>query len=408
MSKQRAAFLALAFALSAIAPRALAGAELKVDQLELLSHGELNEENGTYEVGSRLFFGMSMEGGDKFAGLLKLDFLNGNIERALGLASSDADGSSDADLADRINNLTSPRLRTVAVTARDMFGMPVDFSYFVGEMDAFCSGDDFVPLFGAAPFATELRGPMVYPDGVGGNPRVWYNGIYAANGTGFKVATTPRLSERSVGYAYFYQDANVGVGTWSGDFRYLFNGSSVKAELFLGATTGDHASSRGIYRGGILFLASSGDIGEFLAQIGATRWDAVVPLSLNDMFFLFEPRVYIGNSLVSITVFYHPSWYQQKDYREEGERGALDAAFDVRFGSVSKAGMQGGLQTMIAFRPYSADTDVTPTIAVDASPYYALVSGGVRWDFKLDLRLFPFPDPWYGMFKPFIGLKTSY
>ena len=45
---------------------------------------------------------------------------------------------------------------------------------------------------------------------------------------------------------------------------------------------------------------------------------------------------------------------------------------------------------------------------VDVSPYYALVSGGVRWDFKLDLRLFPFPDEWYGMFKPFIGLKTSY
>jgi hypothetical protein len=411
MSKPRAALLTLAFALSTALPGALAAADLSVDQLELLSRGYLNEDSGTYEVGSRLFFDMSLKGGDKFAGLLKLDFLNGNIEKALELANTDADSSSESlgdDLTDRINNLTAPRLRTVAITARSMFDLPLDLSYFVGEMDAFCSGDDFVPLFGAAPFATELRGPMVYPDGVGGNPRVWYNGIYSANGSGFKLSTTPALSESSVGYLYFYQDSNVGAGTWSGDLRYLVNGQSIKAELFAGATTGSAEAKRGIYRGGILFLASSGDIGEFLAQIGVTRWDATEPLSLNDLFFLFEPRVYLGSALVSITVFYHPSWYQQKDYSDSGEKGALDTAFDLRFGNVTRTGMQGGLQTLLAFRPLSEDTDVTPTLAVDTSPYYSLVSGGVRWDFKLDLRLFPFPDKWYGMFKPFIGLKTSY
>jgi hypothetical protein len=249
---------------------------------------------------------------------------------------------------------------------------------------------------------------MVYPEGVGGNPRVWYNGIYAANGTGFRLSTTPKLSENSVGYLYFYQDSNVGLGTWSGDLRYLVNGDSVKAEVFAGATTGNAGSLRGLYRGGFLFLASSGDIGEFLAQIGVTRWDATLPLSLNDLFFLFEPRVYLGSALISITVFYHPSWYQQKDYNDLGEKGAWDLAFDTRFGNVSRTGSQGGLQTMLAYRPFSVDTDITPTLAVDASPYYALVSGGIRWDFKLDLRLFPFPDEWYGMFKPFIGLKTSY
>jgi hypothetical protein len=411
MPKPRAALLTLAFVLSAAAPDILVAADLRVDQLELLSHGELNEETGSYEVGSRLFFDLSMEGGDKFAGLLKLDFLNGNVEKALNLANSDADSSSPTlaqDLTDRINNLTSPRLRTVAVTARSMFGLPLDLCYFVGEMDAFCSGDDFVPLFGAAPFATEIRGPMVYPDGLGGNPRVWYNGIYAANGTGFRIATTPKLSEGSVGYLYFYQDSNIGPGTWSGDLRFLSNGSSVKTEIFAGATTGNNESDRGLYRCGLLFFASSGDIGEFLAQMGVTRWDATKSLSLSDLYFLFEPRMYIGSAMTAITFFYHPSWYLQKDYRDLGEERALDMAFDLRFGSLSRVGAQGGIQTILAFRPESEDTDVTPTLAVDASPYYSLVSGGVRWDFKLDLRLFPFPDEWYGMFRPFIGLKTSY
>jgi hypothetical protein len=411
MPKPRAALLALALALSTAAPASLAAADLRVDQLELLSHGALNKETGAYEVGSRLFFDMSLEGGDKFAGLLKLDFLNGNIEKALNLANTDADSSSstlDQDLTDRVNNLTSPRLRTVAVTAKSLFSLPLELTYFVGEMDAFCSGDDFVPLFGTAPFATELRGPMIYPDGVGGNSRIWYNGIYSANGTGFRISTTSKLSDDSAGFLYLYQDSNVGVGTWSTDMRYLINGQTLKAEVFAGATTGNVTAVRGIYRGGVLFLASSGDIGEFLAQIGVTRWDATETLTLRDLYFLFEPRIYLGTAMASITLFYHPSWYMQKDYGDLGEKGAWDLAFDTRFGNVNRSGAQGGLQTILAYRPSSLDTDVTPKLAVDTSPYYALVSGGVRWDFKLDLRLFPFPDEWYGIFKPFIGLKTSY
>jgi hypothetical protein len=411
MPKPRAALLTVVFVLSTAAPGALVAADLRVDQLELLSHGSLNNDTGNYEVASNLFFDMSLEGGDKFAGLLKLDFMNNNVENALNLANTNANSSSSSlgqDLTDRVNNLTSPMLRTVAITARSMFDMPLDFSYFVGEMDNFCSGDEFVPLFGAAPFATELRGPLVYPDGVGGNPKVWYDGIYAANGTGFRVSTTPKLSERSVGYLYFYQDSNVGPGTWSGDLRFLRNGSSVKTEVFAGATTGNVEATRGLYRWGLLFFASPGDTGEFLAQLGVTRWDATRPLSLDDLFFLFEPRVYIGSARAAITVFYHPTWYLQKDYSDLGEKGALDTAFDLRFGNVNSSSAQGGMQTLLAFRPLSEDTAVTPRLAVDVSPYYALVSGGVRWDFKFDLRLFPYPDEWYGMFRPFVGLKTSY
>lgn len=407
MPKPRAALLPLILALSVAAPSALLAADLRVDQLELLTHGALDETTKSFEVSSRLYFDLSMQGGDKFAGLLRLDFLNGDIERALNLANSDlVPGTATlADLADRIDNLASPRLRTVAVTARSLFGLPLDFSYFVGAMDSFCSGDDFTALFGAAPFATDLRGPMVYPDGVGGNPDLWFDGIYGANGTGFRFATTPKLSEKSIGYLYLYQDSNIGPGTWSGDLRFLLNSPSVKAEFFAGGTTG---GSYGLYRGGLLFYAVSGEVGEFLAQAGITRWDPTETLSLDDLYFLFEPRINFGIAQAAITVFYHPSWYLQKDFRDKGEKDALDAAFNIRFGHISKGGFEGGLQTLLEYRPMPIDPTLTPILAIDTSPYYALIAGGVRWDFKLDLRIFPFPSEWYGMFKPFIGLKTSY
>ncbi len=407
-AKPRASRSPLILALSLAAPLALGAADLRVDQLELLTHGALDPSStsGAFKVGSRLYFDLSMEGGDKFAGLLRMDFLNGDIENALNLASAPLPGTAaTADIADRINNLISPRLRTVAVTARSPFSLPVDLTYFVGTMESFCSGDDFPALFGAAPFATDLRGPMVYPDGVGGNPNIWFDGIYTASGTGFKLSTTPNFSSNTVSYLYFYQDANVGAGTWSGDLRFQFNSEGVKAELFGGATGG---GSYGLYRGGLLFYAASGDVGEFLAQAGVTRWDPSASFSLDDMFFLFEPRINFGAGQAAVTVFYHPAWYDQQDFRSSGEKGALDAAFNLRFGHISRSGAEGGVQTLLEFRPLTTDTGVTPPLAVDASPYYSLISGGVRWDFKLDLRLFPFPSQWYGMFRPFIGLKTSY
>jgi hypothetical protein len=408
MPKPRAALPliapALALALTLASPEALFAADIRVDQLELLTHGELNDDTDAFEVSSRLFFDLAMQGGDKFSGLLKLDFLNGDIEKALSTANSSLDGTDASQMADKLNNLVSPRLRTVAVTAKSLAGMPLDFSFFVGKMDTFCSGDDFTVLFGAAPFTTDLRGPMVYPDGVGGDANLWYDGIHAANGTGFRLATTPRLSGSSVGYAYFYQDANVGAGTWSGDLRWLFNADSVKTEIFAGAT---NQGTYGVYRGGLLFYATSGEVGEFLAQAGMTHWDATESFSLDNVFFLFEPRINFGLAQAAITVFYHPAWYLQKDYRELGEKSAIDAAFNLRFGRITRDGAQGGLETMLAFRPL-AETDATPPLAIDASPYYSLISGGVQWDFKLDLRVFPFPSEWYGMFKPFIGLKTSF
>ncbi len=91
------------------------------------------------------------------------------------------------------------------------------------------------------------------------------------DGTGFRLATTPKLSANSIGYLYLYQDSNVGPGgIWSGDLRYQFNSASVKTEIFAGATTG---GAYGIYRGGLMFYANSGDVGEFFAQTGVTYWD---------------------------------------------------------------------------------------------------------------------------------------
>ncbi|MDP3177220.1 MAG: hypothetical protein Q8M76_04900 [Spirochaetaceae bacterium] len=406
MSKRSAVIHLVCFAASlATAPLARA-ADVKIEQLELLTHGGLDESTGSFKIGSRIFFDMALEGGDKFAGLLRLSFLNGDVEEALSLAERDVEGQALTEaqqaawldsLTTKLNNITSPRFKTASVTARAVFGLPLDLSYFIGYLDSFASGDDFVQLFGAAPFASEMRGPMVYPEGIGGNPDLFYQGIHAVNGTGFRLSTTPRLSSSQMGMVYLYQDSDLGAGSWSVDLRGFINKEKVKFEAFAGTST---AGSGLIFRGGILFYAFSGDVGEFFAQVGVPRWDPADGFSLQNLYYLFEPRINFGPGSIAITLFSHPAWYRQI---ETDANSRFDLAFNFRFGTLSQDGAQGGIQALMALKPLD-----TPPASADIAPYYSVIAGGIQWDFKLDLRVFPFPSEWYGIFRPFIGLKTSF
>lgn len=378
----------------------LFGANIVVDNLELVSYGGYDDASGNFPITSRLAFDMSVGGGEKFAGLLRLDFLSTRVEEDL--ATLQGSLPSGATLADLIARTNAPglRLKTAAVTAKRIAGLPLDAEYFVGTLDTFCSGDDFVTLFGAAPFATELRGPLVYPNGIKLNPTVTWDGIYSVYGTGARIGWT--TSDRSHIYAYFYQDSNLGAGTggWSSDLRGLIDFGTVKLESFAGASW-DTGHLLGIYRGGLLFHVAPGDIGEFYAQVGVPEWDPRTAFDVNDIFFLFEPRVDFGSSgQLALSVFYHPAFYQQKT---TGEGGSLDVGFNLRFGKLADTGAQGGAESYLKFRPL----DVQPLTAT-VSPYYEAILSGVAWSLKLGMNLFPFPAYWFGIFQPFVGVKTSF
>jgi len=387
--------LALAIALTAGGAWA---ANISVSKLELLTHGSVDSATGRLGIDSRLFFGMALEGGNKFAGLLLMDFLSGNMEKDLAEWSAPLpDTAGLVDVINRLNAASSMRLRTAAVTARRPLNLPLEATYFVGSMGAFCSGDDFVPLFGAAPFATEMRGPMQYPEGVGGDPDRFYDGIHGVYGTGLRLGTVG--IEKMAGYLYLYQDADLGAGRWSGDIRALIDGKMVKIEAFLGGSADERYKS-GLYRAGLLFHYAPGDVGEFYAQVGIPRWEASTAFSVDSLFFLFEPRVNFAEGSIALTVFYHPAYYLQ---RATNENGALDVGINVRIGQLSQSGTQGGVSSLIAIRPQS-----TTMLSVDIAPYYSFITSGVQWDFKLGIRPFPLPSAWFGIFRPFVGIKTSY
>jgi hypothetical protein len=405
MPKRSAAISILALALAA--PWTAFAADLSVQTLDLISHGGLDSGTGRFAVDTRLYFDLAIKGGEKFGGLIRMDFLSGTVENDLAKSGQTLNHLTGAPIAgdinaiiDKINSLTSPRLRTAAVTARGLLGLPLEATYFVGMLDNFCSGDDFITLYGASPFSTALRGPMVYPEGVGGNSNLFYEGIHAVNGTGFRFGTTSKLSSGFNAYLYAYQDADIGPGFWSGDLRFLLNSGPVKLELFGGGST-QPGAPLGVYRAGMLFYAAPGEVGEFFAQAGIPRWDISKAFSVDELYFLFEPRINFGVGSLALTVFYHPAWYRQK---ETDEAGSLDAAFNLRFGKLAEQGAQGGVESLLELRTATGSTP----LSINISPYYSVIAAGIEWDMKLTLKLFPFPSPWYGVFKPFIGLKTSF
>lgn len=389
---------ALRFAFSALilaAGSLVQAANFAVNSLELVTHGAVDPSSGLFTASTYLDYELDLNGGDKLSALLRLDFLNGDLESAI--------PTSNPPLNWLPGNLY-PQFETAAVTAKDMFGLPVDATYFVGYLDAFCSGDEFVPLFGAAPFATELRGPMIYPNGIGDNPNRYWDGIHATNGTGFRLGTSPRLSDNFVSYLYMYQDLDIGPGSWSSDLRALVNFERVKLEVFAGATV-TPGYSDGLYRSGLMFYATSGDVGEFFAQVGVPHWDPTASFSVDDIFLLFEPRMNFAFGSLTLTVFYHPAYYRQQPTNEDG---AMDAALDLRFGRIAQSGSQWGMQGLLEFRPLTTDPTLVPTLTALASPYYSIIGGGVEWDFKLSLQLLPIPSAIYDIFQPFVGLKTSF
>jgi hypothetical protein len=385
-------------------------AELTVPSLEMASTGTV--ENGTFVLSSIAQADIALSGGYKYGGLLRLSFSSQNLERALGYGRTQVDPVTTAPskedynaLVDRFNNLAALQFKLAQVTARQPFELPLEMSYFIGFSDTFCSGDDFPHLFGSVPISTEFKGLSYFPQGIGDNPAYQYNGIHQAIGTGFHLKFLPW--KQIVPMLYLYQDSafideSTGIpesGRYSGDLRLLVNSQYVKFEAFAGATT--PYGTYGIYRGGMLAFFTTGTGADFLAQVGIPGWEGGTALKVDNLFFLFEPRLSIGLFALHITLFYHPVRYLQLVNPEE--RGATDINIKLLFGDILKHRLQGGLENTINIRSESSNR----TLDVRISPLLSVITEGIRWDMKVRLDPFSYNKP-LEMADIFIGVRTAY
>jgi hypothetical protein len=389
----------------------LFSADITVPRLELVSRAA--SERGEFTVSSVAAADISLEGGYKYGALLGLSFESANLGKALAyrnFALQPLTGSVQPDqgaynaLVDRLNNQAVLSFRIAKATARNLFNLPLELSYFIGIADNFCSGDDFVTRFGTAPIGSRFRGFSYFPKGIDGNISHQYNGIHEVRGTGFSLTLNSWDFIVPMFYGY-YDFSFVGgssgfaeTGHYSGDLRILFNREKVKLEAFAGGTLSK--SDDPILRGGMLAYFSSGMGTEFLLQFGIPGWIVGSDFKIDNFYFLLEPRLDFGLLATYITFFYHPLLYLQKEH--DSERGKADINVKFFAGDTGEYGVEGGLELTVGLKVGEMED-----FSIYAAPFTSFVTDGLQWDVKLRLNLRAFEEPGK-LVEVFMGVRTAY
>jgi hypothetical protein len=371
-------------------PGAAFSANVSVPELELLIHGFLDD--GVFQLNTMGKMDVAIEGGYKFGGRVVIGFENDDlVSRREHLPDDGTTGVSD--IVSYLLLQPSLVFKSAAVTIRELFSIPLDLSVFTGQHTIFCNGDIFPSYFGTYPVASRFGSYVYFPDSI------VYDGIHTVTGTGLEISTTFG-SEKAKTAIFVYQDAYLGPGIFSADLHTMVNLDFFKMEGFIGASF--PASDYGFYRAGFLFFFKAGDVGEFLTQIGIPKYDPANDKFAIDLFyFLFEPRIKIRFFNIHMTLFWHPAFYREYLLTSTGELGSIDINLNLLFAEPEKSPFSGGLEGTFSF-----DTKDIDQFDIKVSPYFRAVTAGVMWDFRLNVRLFPFELS--EMFEGFIGITAEF
>jgi hypothetical protein len=350
-------------------------ANIVIPTMELITHGV--SSGGLFTLQTYGNMVMEVQGGYKFGGSISFGLLN----------------------EVKLENPSLPvKFLSASMTIREVFSLPMNVVYFVGQNDIFASGSGFAD-FGAPPIMTRYRGFLYFPiDPADPLVSPIYDGIYQVQGTGVQLAFMPVPGIFGLDL-YLYEDTHPAfpdLGSYSGDLRFLLNSSAVKLEGFVGGTASP-GSPLGIYRGGLLFYASNSDV-EFLAQIGIPRWDARHDsLGVNLFYILFEPRLHLGGFNIVPTFFWHPGYYNQTEYKLEA--GTFDVNLNLYLGDQTNTTLQGGVEGNFRFQSSAGE------MTVKVSPWVGFSTPGVQWTVKVNTKLWPFK--WSDMLDGFVGVRAE-
>jgi hypothetical protein len=396
-------------------PQWFFGAEITVPRLEFASRGA--SEDGDFTVSSSAEADIAVNGGYKYGITLGLGFEAHDLEKSFSYGRMELPHTSFGaptqpeynamvdELNDRYNNQAVLSLRLLEATVRDVFEKPLDISFFSGHYHNLGSGDEFAPRFGTLPVGTSYRGFSYFPEGIGGDPSRRYDGgMHSVFGTGFAV--TLNAWKTVVPSLYVYQDLsawnlfpdeNKG-GFFSGDLRLLVNSEKVKLEFFSGGSyLKDHTP---VLRGGILAFFSSGSGFDFLVQGGMPFWRYNEEISIDNCYFLMEPRLRVGKAGLHVTFFYHPMYYQNS--KADDEKGKADVNVKLFFGDINERLVEWGLESTLKFRIENGEN-----LDVWVSPFVSAVTSGLRWDFKVRVNPLYFSQGG-DIAEAFIGIRTAY
>jgi hypothetical protein len=365
-------------------------ANVIVPSLELYSRAALQDDRSIH-LQTEAEMDLLIAGGYKFGGRVVFGFISDSLEQNFinGIIQGNFTGSGLG-------------FKSASITIRDLFSLPLNFIFFIGESDVFAFGEDYGDIFGTTPIQTNYSGFLYFSDIPQGRR---YEGVHRPAGTGIQLLIKPiinnKMSMSLLVYqdGYFYRGSSTSPtfspGHYSVDYRIMCNFNKVKFEYFLGGTW--PASDYGYYRTGFLFWGG-GKIGAVLIQAGMTRWSpSDYNFELGWFFILVEPRISVGFFSFIPTVLIRPAYYNQQ---ATVESGLIDFNIKLHFGKVEHM-FNGGIETNLAFQEeYMQD------LQTKVSAYFSFAIQGVLWIIKVNAKVYPFELQ--DMFEGFIGIKAEF
>ena len=392
----------------------VSSAEISVPNIEMASRGWVND--GEFVFSSLLSADIALSGGNKYTFLLGLSMDAPDIAKAFAYRNFSFGYTYDDpvtgaeynrlvdDMNDKLNNQAYIGFRIARATIRDLFGAPLEFSYFVGKDDDFCSSDYFSTRFNLSPFGSEFKGFFYFPEGIGGVPTRRYDGIYGVSGTGISLGLTK--FKGFIPIIYLYQDfgsyahmpSEIDGMIYSGDLRLLFYHNWLRLESFGGLSFNTDLDL--CFRGGIMAHFDAGRGVEFFAQGGVPGFAMGEKFSIDNLFFLIEPRLHMGLFGMEVTFFYHPVVYNHVITADERGKANLNLKFLL---GKRESGLSGGIE----FGTLLKINGITEDFVLSISPLVYFVSDGVRWDAKIRVRPLEMQNP-ENVVDFFIGCRTAY
>lgn len=362
----------------------LGAVEVSIPSLELMSWGRLEE--GRFGLYSRGYLEVALLGSEKgFGGKAEFLFEDSRLEESPSFSST-----YDQSTLEQAFHKTLT-IKSLSVEMKQVFQLPVSMVYFTGSTDVIGSGKIFTSVFGSGTIASPVQGYVYFPTGI------QYEGLHTISGTGLKLYTD-KTFEKLFLSVYTYQDQYLEKGKYSSDLWLAFSHEGLQLETFIGASY--PISTYGVYRAGLLFHYVTPEGGAFFTQIGVPRWDPQedTRFTVDLFYFLFEPRVQIGLFGVSLTFFWHPSYYLQT---ATGESGITDLYIRFSYGKQPQTSWVGGIENGVTLQ-----TNAGEQVTYRLTPYLSVLTSGVQWEFRVNFNLYPYH--WNSLIQTFVGAKTSF
>ncbi|MBN2353437.1 MAG: hypothetical protein JXD23_12755 [Spirochaetales bacterium] len=359
------------------------GTNIKIPSLDLVT--KIFGYNGQIVMQTQMYTDILIEGGYKFGGKIVVGF-----DGIMGFLDNPAYGQALPPLT----------FKSVSLDVRDLFGAPLSLSYFMGQYDYLCYGNDFPRLFGTADIKSTYRATYTLP---GLAYEFDYRGIHRVDGTGIKLElTSPELP---FGFGlYVYQDQNFvtvqplfsapstpvvnlnylfyNTGIFSSDLRFLINTEVFKMEAFAGGTI-DTSTWSGYIRFGLLAYLGFGPV-DFLFEAGVPQFDFVSGIGIDLLYALFESRLNLGPVTITPTVFMYPGQYLQQDTPDSSNR--IDFNMSLSLFNPRRDPFSFGVEgDFVTYNLLSLASGFTYQLKV--LPFISFATSGIYWEIKASMKL---------------------